>query len=355
MPKTPGRRKRKNEPDRNLIKRGNVWWIDYRDPDGKRIRQSLKTSNKQQAMRRIGVMRGRPAISYSENPLLELLERYLAESKFTESTRRGTGDALRLFLAGKTDTTDLTPEDAQECYDALQESRSEATARTYSGRAHAFLVWLHHLDFIAWSPAKVVYGDREIQKRRGVVDTATATKLIRFSKRDDMRFVLWCGLFAGMRRSEIVMARPAWFDLQARQIHIPAKETTQTLGRSWNWQTKNKYARRIPLRKDFAGFLRGFLDWDAAFCIHPKAVGKNLRWDPRRPFEELIKAFRRKNPEALPRDFSMHSMRHSFISNMARNKKFSLGQISKWSGDRIRTIEENYIEEIIEGDELDDL
>jgi len=117
-------------------------------------------------------------------------------------------------------------------------------------------------------------------------------------------------------------------------------------------------ARLIPLHRDFKNFLESEFKWAAGdlYFLHPTRDSKTYRWDPRRPFEEHVAAFRAAHPGIMgTRRLSMHTMRHSFISELANSGKYSATQISMWSGDQVRTIESNYMHPSVKGGELDDL
>lgn len=134
------------DPARGLYKRGEKWWLYYRQ-GGKRIRVPLNTSDKREAIRTAGPLRGRPQESYAENPLVALGMQYVRaeeeSSNFTASTARSTeyaikGVARRMKLSR---TSEIYKGTSQAVYDSYQD-RTEATARTLSMRFHAFLQWL---------------------------------------------------------------------------------------------------------------------------------------------------------------------------------------------------------------------
>ena len=53
--------KRKKRPQRGFFKRGEIWWIDYADNSGRRIRESTKTSNKTEALKALSVRKAEVA------------------------------------------------------------------------------------------------------------------------------------------------------------------------------------------------------------------------------------------------------------------------------------------------------
>ncbi len=46
-------------------------------------------------------------------------------------------------------------------------------------------------------------------------------RLFDYCTDDRIRFILFCGFHEGMRRNEIVEARPSWFNLSLRLVNIP--------------------------------------------------------------------------------------------------------------------------------------
>jgi len=59
---------------------------------------------------------------------------------------------------------------------------------------------------------------------------------------EEARFILYCGFHAGLRRSEISMARVNWFDLEAGFLHASNDS---------GFTSKNREIRVIPLAQEF--------------------------------------------------------------------------------------------------------
>lgn len=167
--------------------------------------------------------------------------------------------------------------------------------------------------------------------REIVVAWERSTELLGISA-GEMKFILFAGFRAGMRRGEISMARPAWFDLARKRIHIPAKDPVT------GFVPKSGRARTIPLTEEFRDFiLAEYLDWNARkFCLRPeKPMGK---WIYRFDFRKMLERFARNNCAEL----TAHVMRHSFASHLA-NGGIGIAQLSSWTGDRIQTLEHHYL------------
>ena len=61
-----------------------------------------------------------------------------------------------------------------------------------------------------------------------------------------MKFILYAGFHAGLRKEEIIQARPEWFDLRLNIIEVVESD---------DWKPKDKDKRAIPLSKAFHDFL----------------------------------------------------------------------------------------------------
>lgn len=374
----------------HLYKRGEIWWVYYRTTNGKTIRESLKTKNKDVAEASLKQYRlkGVSSGSLGAYPIQRAIDAYIEEKvsnyDFTPSSARSSGKACEKNAQrlGVKFVQDVKQESSQTLYSHPDfYNTSEATARTYAMRWRGFLVWLYQMELLSKYPLPVKFSKRRnINKRKDVVRLAVAEKIISFTydyveegdkpfDRDDLRYVLWCLFFCGMRRNEIIMSTPKWFDLSQREIKIPAfEETTDLNGRKWVWKTKNKTARTIPINGDFWAFLTEWMPEffnqspeksisPPPFMLHSEAKGlggktDSYRWDPRKPFTTLIDAFRKAFPHDLPETVTMHTARHSFISALA-DKGIEVTKIALWSGDKIRTIEENYLHPLVKGHELD--
>jgi integrase len=59
-------------------------------------------------------------------------------------------------------------------------------------------------------------------------------------------FVMHAGFEAGLRRNEIVEARPSWFSLKGRSLRVQKTET---------FRPKDREARAVPLTDVFIAFV----------------------------------------------------------------------------------------------------
>ena len=155
---------------------------------------------------------------------------------------------------------------------------------------------------------------------------AQRDQLIETAERDDLKFALYCGFHAGMRKNEIIEARPFWFDMEARLIHMRRTPTMNF---------KDREERTVPMTAEFHDFLLGY-GLREPFMLQPEVnKGKNrYRYDFKRPFSEHVTA------QGFPW-VTIHTMRHTFASLLASHG-VSLYKIAVWLGDDPRVVDRRY-------------
>jgi site-specific recombinase XerD len=177
------------------------------------------------------------------------------------------------------------------------------------------------------NPVAEVQLDRVDHKgRTHFADSELAQKLISEAPNDDLRFVLYCGFHAGMRKLEIVEAVPEWFNVKRQILEIRATAS---------FRPKDRDARAVPLTDQFTEFLREY-GLRSPFVLRPEvAQGRfRYRYDFRRPFQEYM------NAQGVPW-LTPHVMRHSFASICA-SKGIDIYRIATWLGDDVRVVQRHY-------------
>jgi integrase len=337
---------------KGIYKQKLTYWLRY-TLDGAQHRVNLQTHDFEEAVRKADSLRGKPVKGKGEKVAWKAaIKRYLDDKlhgrrpthlagkrlrSFRPNTAPRVESCLSVFAAtcGAPSPSQVTLKQLQAYYDH-RAKKSSAGAKSTIATIQAFL------DHIRCLPGRVVIPlENKPEARQVVVDMETANTWISECDRTDLRFVLFCGFHAGMRAGEITHSRVAWFDLKRQVLTIPGKES-QTLptGREYLWQSKDGETREIPLSETFCTFLKGFLASPKRdFCIPAKRRPRRRKatglLDFRNPFEKFVTANGR--PEVTP-----HSMRHSWISELANSGNHSITEVAAWSGDTIQTIERNY-------------
>jgi integrase len=147
-------------------------------------------------------------------------------------------------------------------------------------------------------------------------------------KADELKFILYCGFHAGLRRKEIGMAKVSWFDLKAGLLHVSNDQ---------GFTSKDSENRTVPLTNDFHEFVKVFLrNRDPKeFCLkhgHHAGRGK-YRYD----FQRSV----RSHFARCSVDIDIHGMRRSFASNLVSEGE-SIYIVAQWLGDGVQVVQKHY-------------
>jgi integrase len=323
-----------NQESRGIYKRGSVYWLNFQI-NGKRNYVTLETENFAEAVKRAGEIRAAPALLPGNGFPLEI-ESFLAHKRrrneFTASSAHGRGFILRAFArwVDKPSAASVTGSDIARFYDLNLNERSATTANTYLSILHSFFQWCVTVANICRrNPCLAI--ERAEDEHSGITlrDFCREEQrdlLIKSATRDDLKFALYCGFHAGMRKNEIIEARPFWFDMKARLIH---------LRRTATMNFKDREERTVPMTEEFHRFLLEY-GLREPFMLQPNVKhGKNrYRYDFKRPFTEHMK-------EQGMEWVTIHTMRHTFASLLASNG-VSLYKIAVWLGDDPRVVDRRY-------------
>lgn len=326
-----------------IHKRGDAYFLRY-SVDGKQVRVTLGTSDSKEAIKRADELRGRAVVTNKKGrtvggitDLDRRVKIYTSEKlrsgDFTKGSAKAATQAVKHFVAAQAalkkpvvifSPEQITSKMLADYYSTTRAAQSEATAQTYCTRVATFCRWaglrITAPKFAAETPSRTT-----------VVSVGQVADLLDLAK-GDLKFILLAGFRAGMRRGEISMARPEWFDLEGGRIHIPNPDMLT------GFRPKSRRARTIPLVPEFRDFIRDeYPDWDSQkFCIRPeKSVGK---WIYRYDFRAMIETFAKNHCKQL----ATHVMRHSYASHLA-NGGVGIAQLASWTGDRIATLERHYL------------
>lgn len=325
---------------KGLFQRGDVWWIRFTPaPGAAQKRRSLGTSDEAEA-----IIEARKLIASTSAEARRLagsceaeIEAYIKTKRrdgLSASTLQSREYVLKAFC---TDTGALSPrtisrQALQRWFDARRD-KNEHTAADYLQTVQLWFKWLAEEGRIATNYAALIKPPKlPMRVRRTFLLPEQARELIEACDDDGLRFALYCGLHAGMRKLEIIEARRSWFDLDAGLIHIQATAT---------FAPKDRDNRTVPLTDEFR---RWIIDWlarepmkrEASSYMLAPAVEKGsyrYRFDFRTAFENLVAA------QKLAITF--HDLRRTFASLLV-SKGISLYKVAKWLGDTIEVVENTY-------------
>ena len=325
------RRKSQGKKFRGVYLRGNIYWYQ-RMVNGQRIQTSLGTSDYGEAVTKALEIRADPFLAAAE-PLESEIDRFVIhkvdQNEYSVASADSKKYVLREFarFVGKPDPAGIFASDVERFYRVLKDRVAESTAQGYITTLRSFFNWLKETKKVRRNVVQDVKLARlDSHNKKRFCTPEERDKLIDRCKRDDLKFVLFCGFHAGMRKQEIVEARPEWFNLKQGVIHIRRTET---------FRPKDREDRFVPMRKSFKAFLKKY-GVRSPFMLHPEVPhGKSrYRWDFRRPWAEHV----------AKHNYSWvtpHIARHTFASLLASAGK-SIYKIAVWLGDDVRVVQKHY-------------
>jgi len=244
-------------------------------------------------------------------------------SKHSVTNRRYT--LVRFFEEiEKKNVGEATAEDAQSWYDSLK--GTEESKHTYIRWLKAFYKCLIVARKVEENPfAAVTMARARPTARHSTLTKEQVATLIDACRNDGLRFVLFCGFHAGMRKEEVIEARPEWFDLQTNHIHIGPTPT---------WIPKDRERRSVPLSPAFRAFLKDY-GKPSPYMLAPEVEPgiAAYRYDFERAYKTLL---RKTNLKC-----TFHDARRTFASHLV-SAGMSVYKVARYLGDGVAVVEKHY-------------
>jgi integrase len=335
------------------------WWFRY-TKEGQRHAVSLRTDDLDEATTRAqailadGLMAAKaytPTKSIPEKrEITGLIERYLQEAQDRDKKplRVRTANVRRYILnrfvsdCGIHQVSGITLPKIQDWLTQLKaEGKAKDTIWGNGQRVRSFVQYLVAKKFL---PASILVDfsvpEQSSVGRKNWIRKDEVTRVLdAASGAPILKFALFCGFDAGLRRNEISEARIEWFDLEHNLLHVMEHE---------NFVPKDRENRAIPLTPRFSDFLKGFLQGrnQNEYVLAPEKTKKGkseYRYDTNNRVRSHFLRCKIKS--------SFHDMRRSFASN-----RVSAGQsiyiVARWLGDGIVVTERSYGHLEPQGDQI---
>ena len=311
-----------------------MWWFRFTPAPGlPQMRVSLGTDDEAKAIGLVRELLARPRTDLLNIGPCEIeVEAYLEARKragLSINWLTSQKYVLRSFVneLGASTPQHITKTAIERWLSSALDKNSH-TGVAYFAIVSRWFRWLHETGKLPFNPATGIKTPKLAMKvRRTFLLADQARFLLDECKDDGLKFAIYCGLHAGLRKEEVIEARSSWFDLKANLLHLQATET---------FQPKDRDNRTIPLTKDFNGWLSGHYRLRSPFMLAPEVEhGKyRYRFDFRRAF----------NTHARKCGFpwlTFHDLRRTFAS-MHVSAGVSIYKVARWLGDRVDVVEDHY-------------
>jgi integrase len=329
---------------KGLYRRGNRWWLRFTPARGAAERRlSTGESDEAKAITFARQILAQPELVAATclKHEIELYQRHLRQKERTERYIQEIGEILCHWAEaiGEVEIALLRPRHIEVWKNLLAERNIQASTVTHYLRyVSQFLNWALQERKIRDNPARGLVDYRiRSRPRANWLRPEQADRLIAAAADMELRYILLCGFDAGLRKDEVVMSRPEWFDLEGRMIYVVGSSQW-----SWRpneqrtrWRPKDKEDRVIPLSKRFALFLAQY-GWRYPYMLRPQNKANNrarYRYDFKKRFDNLMA---REHVSA-----TFHDLRRSFASKLVTNG-YSIHKVAKWLGDDVAVAEKVY-------------
>jgi integrase len=288
-----------------IYRRGRVYWIDFYDPNRKRVQESSQSSNRREAenllaLRKSEILRGvyKQPIKIS---LGEFADRYMEHAKANK--RSWLRDEQMLshlceFFGRETSLTEVTPMRIED----YKLGRRSKIADSTVNRELALLKRMFNLAinwdlYLGLNPVRKVKFFREFNNRLRILSHDEQEKLVQNAipyLQDLIRFALNTGLRVG----EIFSLKWSHVDLQRGILSVFASKT-QTI-------------REIPINSETRRVLEAWkLNQKNEIVFYNPQTGK--------PFVDLKTGFALACENAGISDVTWHTLRHTFASRLVNS------------------------------------
>jgi integrase len=324
------------------------WWFWYQQ-NGQRHAVSLRTEEEGEAITRAHAILAQGLIAAEEYNRFEpparrreihgLIDQYLKEARSRNKepvrteTANGYGYILGKWVAdrGISRVGDITLSKIEQWLTALKtQGKSQDTRWGYGQRVRHFINYLIPKYLPATTLEGLILPEHKAVGRKNWIRSTEVSKILDATNSDrDLKFALFCGFDAGLRRNEVSEARINWFDLRAGRLHV---------SNNGDYVTKDRENRTIPFTDRFAEFLKGYLAGrdSSEYVLAPEKTvkGKNkYRYDVNKRV--------RSHFDRLKVKCTFHDMRRSFASNRA-SVGVSIYKIANWLGDGVEVVSRSY-------------
>jgi integrase len=363
-------RKAKGKPEEHGIYcRGEVYWLRY-NWGGKQVFVNLRVRTKAEAIEEAKNHRGQPPVVDTVEGWESEIARYVREKQSPVSppgftgkrwvsmnakTAKKTISVLRVFA--RWSDTHTPREVSLETLKAYLKLRIEGGATPYVTRKGAKLkgnragarstlsaicAFLRHVRCMP--PGKLDLPSRgKLERRQLVFSRDEISRWIANADDDNAKLALVLGFRCGLRENEIMHARSDWLIPKRGVLKVPHEDRSFT-SKDLSYREVPPFSEDLPfLRKMAKERTDGYLLRKTNRMGRPAKIGV---YHFEKPLRNYLKT---QGVET----FTLHSMRHSFATNLF-SAGVALEVIAQWMGDEPETVRRSYIHGTASAGEADD-
>lgn len=343
-----------------MKKRKSCWGLEglYRKPttgifyyrpqvQRKRKAKSLQTKDHTEALARALKLRDQSP-SRIPNSIGTLVEAYiLAKSKkhsrFSSTDKHSVLKRFTDRFGECTPLESVMASDLREYFEVDMEHLAESTLAGYESTIRAFLNWCEKKKGI---DANRLLGcldefEYDFKPRENFLPQSEVVRLVKQCNQatedlSDIKYIIVCAGFMGMRKNEIIESKAEWFNFDTGFCKIKKCDSYTARVRGLDeFQVKNKKDRDLPISGAISVWLKSFTQGkEYVLASDKRRIKSRYRFDPKKKFD----AFMQRNGVG---HITLHDLRRSFATNLAIND-VNIGKIAALIGDSIKTTEKNY-------------
>lgn len=340
-----------------LVKRGEIWWV-RKMVNGVLIQKSTGCKDQQEAFRHMATIISSPAIFYGGGgySLEVLIPKFIHHkvqsgtfSRFSEKEKEGILWRLAKEFGPGSDIRNFSEKLIIETLTSGRfKDLKSSTRNSYLMALKSFFTWAYRIEKItSTNIAGKIQQFKELKRSNRMMADQQIILVA-----EEFQFVIWvalvCGDFEmafilimgfchGLRRNEISESRPAWFDFDRGIISVQFVDDEEAnQGDLDEFIPKWGKSRDIPINPLYRKFLENFVK-GKDYCLAPgsrRGRGR-YRYDFHKKYSNFMRYLQME-------DVTIHTMRHSFASDLSRQGK-PIGEIALYLGDSVEVTERHYL------------
>lgn len=319
---------------KGIYRRGQSFWLRWTPvPGGAQVRQSLGTTDLVEAMQEAARIRRTdgPAKREAADACDAEVDAYVAAEirrGLSRATMESRGYVLHAFVKAISASSPrlISQRMIQQWYDATAKVNAY-TAEAYLNQVKWWMTWLVQKGKLTRNlAAEIRTPILPPRRRRLFMRPEQVRRLLDACSDPELKFAIYCGAHAGLRKDEVIEARTNWFDMEAKLIHV---QTTAT------FTPKDRDNRTIPMSDELHAYVEQF-GLGIPFMFRPAERHGESRYRT-----DFIRSFNSLLERCGMSEYTFHDLRRTFASLLV-SKGVSIYKVAKWLGDTLEVVEDTY-------------